>query len=426
MPTRILLLMSTRTYRAEAFLMAAAQLGLDVTVATEQEHVLSVPGSTIALDFRHPERAERQAVAFARSYPIQAVVGVDDDTTILAAHAAQALGLPHNSVESVQAARYKDVMRVALSETDLPAPAFELVGLDEDPLLAARRVAYPCVLKPLSLSGSRGVIRADDEVQFAAAFREIAAILAESDLAPDDPGRRQILVEDFIPGRELALEGLLVGGRLTTLALFDKPDPLDGPYFEETIYVTPSRAPHAVQSAIEAAVGQAAATLGLREGPIHAEVRVNERGVWVVEVAPRSIGGLCSRALRFDVDLSLEEIILRHAAGLGLPSTERERRAAGVMMIPIPAEGTLYDVQGLDAARAVPGVEEVTISIARGQAVVALPRAARYLGFIFARGQTPAAVESVLREAHGHLEFDIRAGLAPVGQAAADAETCLL
>ncbi len=423
---RVLLLMSTRTYRAEAFLNAATRLGLDVTVATEQEHVLSVPGATIALDFRDPTRAERQVVAFARHYAIRAVVGVDDDTTILAAHTARALGLPHNSVESVKATRYKDVLRLALSETDLLAPAFELVGLDEDPRTAARRVPYPCVLKPLSLSGSRGVIRADDEDAFVAAFQEIVSILVDSDLAEDDPGRRQILVEEFIPGREFALEGLLIDGRLTVLALFDKSDPLDGPYFEETIYVTPSRAPESVQAAILEAASEAAAALGLREGPVHAEARVNERGVWVVEVAARSIGGLCSSALRFDFDVSLEEIILRHAAGLGLPSTEREQRAAGVMMIPIPGEGTLYDVDGLEAARQVPGIEEVTISIPRGQAVVALPRAARYLGFIFARGTSPTQVEISLRRAHGCLRFDIRAGLAPVGTAAADAEGCLL
>ncbi len=423
---RVLLLMATRTYRAEAFLRAAERLGVQVTVGTEREHLLSIPGSTLALDFRRPQRAEHQVREFARQFPVQAIVGVDDDTTILAAHAARALGLRHNSVESVKASRYKDVMRLVLSETDLLAPDFRLVDLDEEPASVAAQVPYPCVLKPLSLSASRGVIRADDPPRFVAAFAEVASILAETGLAADDPASRQILVESFIPGQELALEGLLVGGELRVLALFDKPDPLDGPYFEETIYVTPSRLSAEVQATIAGSVAKAAAALGLCEGPIHAEVRLNQEGPWVVEVAARSIGGLCSDALRFGVDLSLEELILRHAAAMALPSIEREGRAAGVMMIPIPARGTLFQVHGLDEARAVPGVERVTIGIPLGQAVVPLPRGDRYLGFILARAQTAHEAERRLREAHARLRFDIRADLAPAGTARSDNEACLL
>ncbi len=416
--------MTTHTYRAEAFLSAAARLGVQVTVGTEREQLLAplTPGATVALDLRHPRRAAQQIVAFHREYPLDAIVGVDDDTVVTAALASEALGLPHNSAESVKAARYKDVMRLILSETDLPCPPFELVGVDEDPWQAARRLPYPGVVKPLSLSASRGVIRADTPEQFVAAFHQVLEILREADLEPDDPAARQVLVEGFIPGREVALEGLLRDGALAVLALFDKPDPLDGPYFEETIYVTPSRLPADTQAAIADTTARAAAALGLRQGPIHAELRLNDAGVWVVEVAPRSIGGQCSRALRFDFDLSLEEIILRAAAGLELPSTQRERRAAGVMMIPIPAEGTLHAVHGLEAARAVPGIEQVTISIPCGQPVVPLPRATRYLGFIFARDDSPEQVEAALRASHRCLAFDIRPGsIAPAVQVAPEA-----
>jgi len=327
---------------------------------------------------------------------------VDDDTTVQAAQVARALGLAHNSVESVKATRYKDVMRLALSEADVLSPGFTTVALDDDPSLVAARIRFPCVLKPLALSASRGVIRADDEVQFVAAFEEIAAILREA-----EPAANQILVEDFIPGEEVALEGLLQAGKLTTLALFDKPDPLDGPYFEETIYVTPSRKAAAVQADVARVTQQAALALGLQSGPVHAEVRVNDRGAWMVEVAARSIGGLCSKMLRFGDGISLEEIILRQAAGLELTSVTREQRPSGVMMIPIPSAGVLHGVDGVAEAESVPGIDEVDISIPCGEYVVPLPRATRYLGFIFAHGDTPAAVERALRTAHGRLAFDI-------------------
>jgi hypothetical protein len=252
------------------------------------------------------------------------------------------------------------------------------------------------------------VIRADDAQQFLTALREVVEIVAEANLPPDDPGARQVLVESFIPGQEVALEGLLMDGKLTVLALFDKPDPLDGPYFEETIYVTPSRLPAQTQSAISDTAARGAAALGLREGPIHAELRVNERGAWIVEIAPRSIGGQCSNVLHFDFDLSLEEIILRRASRLDVPSLKRQRQPAGVMMIPIPRAGRLYGVHGRAEAHAVPGIDQITISIPCGHQLVPLPRATRYLGFIFARAATPEAVEAALREAHRRLTFDIR------------------
>jgi biotin carboxylase len=407
---RVLLVMRTRTYRAKAFLRAAERVGVDVTVATERDQPLAhlAPGATVALDFADPTRARSQARAFAQEYPLEAVVGVDDDTTVLAAQVAAELGLPHNPVEAVKAARYKDVMRLALSESEgVLSPAFWLLSLHEDPTAFASRIGYPVVLKPLSLAASRGVIRADDAHGFLRAFREIACILAESNLDPGDPGANQILVEEFIPGVEVALEGLLIDGALTTLALFDKPDPLDGPFFEETIYVTPSRLPPASQVAIGETAQRAAAALGLRSGPVHAEVRLNERGAWIVEVAARSIGGLCSSTLRFGGGTSLEEVIVRQALRLDPGSLQREQLPAGVMMIPIPAAGVLRGVHGLEQATAVRGITSVDITIPCGERVEPLPRASRYLGFIFAQADTPAEVERALRRAHGLLAFDI-------------------
>jgi biotin carboxylase len=406
---RVLLLMRTRTYRAKAFLDAAASIGIDVTVATEREQPLSLltPGATLALPFHDVRTAQADALDFAEQYPLTSVVGVDDDTTVLAAQLAATLKLPHNAVDAVKAARYKDVMRLAFAEAELLSPDFWLFSTDDDPHRAALAVGYPCVLKPLALAASRGVIRANNIDEFARAFATVKEIIEDSDPVEDEPARPQLLVETFIPGQEVALEGLLREGQLTTLATFDKPDPLDGPYFEETIYVTPSRLPAHQQEAIKHTTARAAAALGLHTGPLHAEMRLNDAGVWVVEVAARSIGGMCSSTLRFGDRTSLEQIILGQAAGLEPGSLEREQRPAGVMMIPIPAAGRLIDVHGVPEAEAVPGIDEVTISIPCGEEVVPLPYATRYLGFIFAHADTPGAVEAALREAHARLHFRI-------------------
>jgi biotin carboxylase len=344
---------------------------------------------------------------WSRDRPLDAVVGVDDLTTATAAAIAERLGLKTSRAAAVAAARNKYELRQHLAAAGLPVPRYRRLALDEDPRRAAAEVGYPCVLKPLALSASRGVIRADTPEQFVAAFRRIAALLARDDVAAAGEAARYLLVEDYIPGAEVALEGLLVRGTLEVLALFDKPDPLEGPYFEETIYVTPSRLPAARQAAVADTTRRAAHALGLEEGPVHAELRLNERGVWVVELAARSIGGLCSRTLRFGTGMTLEELILRHALGWELPSLAREGRAAGVMMIPVPKAGHLTAVRGQAEAAAVPGIEEVAITAHLGQAVEPLPEGWQYLGFIFSRGESPEAVEAALRRAFAHLAFEI-------------------
>ncbi|MCH7896792.1 MAG: ATP-grasp domain-containing protein [candidate division NC10 bacterium] len=407
---RLLLLMTTNTYRASAFIEAAQRLGVPVVVGSDREQILSAanPGGHLTLNFLAPEQASGAIVAFAKQYPIQAVVSADDDGAILAAMAAAALGLRHNPVDAVTAARDKHRMRAVLAAAGLPSPHSTLVSIDEDPEEAARRVSFPCVVKPLFLSASRGVIRADDPAQFVAAFQRVVAILRRPEVAVQGGAlAQQILVETFIPGIEVAVEGLLSEGKLKVLALFDKPDPLEGPFFEETIYVTPSRHPAPVQQSVVACTAEAVNALGLRHGPVHAELRVNDQGPWILEMAPRSIGGLCSRTLRFGAGISLEEMILRDAMGLEVASLEREGRAAGVMMIPIPQAGTLREVRGQDEARRVPGIEEIRITIPVGHEVVPLPEGTRYLGFIFARDDTPDRVEAALREAHRRLTFII-------------------
>src|SRR5262245_14321407 len=412
---RLLLLIPTTTYRTEDFMAAARRVGVDLVVASDKPNVMAgeFPESLLTLPFSDPIAAAAAVREFSARRPLDAVVGVDDTTAVAAAAIAGALGLRANPLCAVSATRDKLAMRAALATAGLPSPPFTSFAVGDDPRVAARRVRFPCVLKPLVLSASRGVIRADDEAEFVAAFERIAAILATPEVQALGEGARRILVEGFVPGAEVALEGLLTEGRLETLALFDKPDPLDGPFFEETIYVTPSRLSAAAQSAAREATAATARALGLRDGPVHAELRLDRDGAgrdraWMIEIAARSIGGLCSRTLSFGTGMSLEEIILRHALDLPIGSLVRERSAAGVMMIPIPRAGVLEDVRGLDEARAVPGIVDVVIAMHKGQAVVPLPEGSQYLGFIFARADAPAAAEAALREAHRRLTFVIR------------------
>ena len=406
---RLLLLLPTRTYRTEAFMDAARTLGVHVVAASERPSTLEdlAPDTLLTLDFADPDAAAARVAEWSRHRPLAAVVGVDDATALAAAAIATRLGLRSSAPAAVDAARDKYQMRQCLAAAGVPVPRFRRIALKDDPRLAARGVAFPCVLKPLTLSASRGVIRANTPDQFIAAVRRIGALLQREDVSVSGDAADFLLAEAYIPGLEVALEGLLMDGRLHALALFDKPDPLEGPFFEETLYVTPSRLPADVQARITDVTASACAALGLREGPVHAELRVNSEGAWILEVAPRSIGGLCSRTLRFGTGMTLEELILRHALGWPIASLERERRPAGVMMIPIPRAGRLGDVSGQADAAAVPGVEEIAITAHEGQELVPLPEGWQYLGFIFARADTPEAVEAVLRAAHARLRFRI-------------------
>jgi biotin carboxylase len=399
---RLLLVLPTATYRAGDFLAAARTLGAEVVVASERR-LVSIGDAQLTLDLRRPEAAAEAIAAAAKQRPLDAVVAVDDQGVRVAALAAERLGLPGNRLPAVAATRDKAAMRRALAAAGVPQPEHRTVGPGEDPAAVAAEVGLPCVVKPLSLSASRGVIRADDPRAAAAAAARVRAILAEAGEDPEGP----LLIERYVPGAEVAVEGLMRAGVLEPLAVFDKPDALEGPYFEETIFTTPSRLPSEIVAAVTRMTADACGALGLREGPVHAELRVDDERVWMLELAARSIGGLCSRSLRFGVGVSLEEVILRHALALPLGDLRREAAASGVMMLPIPRAGVLREVRGQDEARAVPGIAGLEISIGRGRPVRPLPEGDRYLGFLFARGETPAQVEHALRAAHARLEIDI-------------------
>ena len=398
---RLLLLSTTTGYQAAEFRKAAERIGTPLVLASDRCHVLEDPWRDGAIPIRleKPEESAGTIVEYARENPIHGLVALGDPVTLIAALAARGLDLPFHPPHAVEVCRNKYLARERLAAAGLPVPQYRRFPAAEPP--QTPDVPFPCVLKPLGLSASRGVIRADNIAEFRAAFDRIGAMLRR---VPDDAAH-WIQVESFIPGREFALEGIATAGRLQVLAIFDKPDPLDGPFFEETIYVTPSRLDAATQQTLVAATEKAVAAVGLRHGPLHAEMRLNDGGVWMLEMAARPIGGLCARALRFSGDMPLEELILRHASGEDISRIEREKQAAGVMMIPIPRAGILEDVENLGAALATPGIESIEITTKLGQELVPPPEGSSYLGFIFARATTPEAVEQALRTAHAKLGF---------------------
>jgi hypothetical protein len=403
---RLLLIGATTGYQTRAFAAAAERLGYELVLATDRCHVLDDPwgDGALALRFEDPLGAAGTLATEAR---VDGLVAVGDRPAYIAALAAERMGIRYNSPDAVAASRNKFIARERFRAAGLLVPSFFRVALAEGPDSAAEQAHYPCVLKPLGLSASRGVIRANNPMEFIAAFQRIEKLLADPDIARlHEEQDRFLQVESFIEGREFALEGILTDGTLRVLAVFDKPDPLDGPFFEETIYVTPSRESNGTQDAIIRTTEAAVKALGLTQGPIHAEMRVNRHGVWMLEVAARPIGGLCARVLP-----GLEELILAHAAGESFVSIAMPSTASGVMMIPIPREGIYVGVEGLDRARSEPGIEDVIVTAKQGQKLIPLPEGASYLGFIFARSDNAEAVEQALRKSHSQLCFEISTAL---------------
>ncbi len=414
---RVLILAATTGYQTRAFGEAADRLGVELVFATDRCHVLEDPWRDRAVPVRFHDESGSVAAILEGARPIDGVVCVGDRPTGIAARLLAALGLPGHSAEAAAIARNKQLLRQCLHASGLRVPWFRAFSIETDPATVADAMEFPCVVKPLGLSGSRGVVRADHRDQFVEAFERLGRLLRSPAIqAERNPLHAGAMVEAFIPGREYAVEAVVHHGAAHILAIFDKPDPLDGPFFEETIYLTPSSAPPDVQEAIAQAVAAAIGAVGLVHGPVHAECRVNEEGVFVLEAAGRPIGGLCARALRFDragdarvEPASLEEVLLRHALGESPDGWRREAAASGVMMIPIPARGILRGVEGEREARVVPGVTDVRVTAKLGHLLVPLPEGATYLGFIFARDARTSAVEEALREAHRRLRFTIEA-----------------
>ncbi|HEX7971406.1 MAG TPA: ATP-grasp domain-containing protein [Thiobacillus sp.] len=403
---RLLLLLPAAGYANQDFIAAAARLHIDLVACADYCHQLA-PGwglpPLMSVSFDQPEAAVPQVVR-ALTQPVDAVLAADDHGAALAARLRVALKLPGNLPDAVATLTDKLRFRRLQQASGLPHPAFAEA---DDAGVAA--LGFPLVVKARRLNASRGVIRVDDARQLDRALTRVRHIQARAQRDADTCG---LLIEAFIPGIEVALDGVLTRGSLQVLAVFDKPDPLDGPCFEETLYVTPSRLPAATQRELAAAVQRACVAAGVTDGVIHAEARINDAGVWLLEIAPRGIGGLCGRVLAATLGMTSAELVLRHAVGLPLPAAANDT-AAGVMMIPIPASGIFQGVDSLTAARDVPHVTGIEITAHPGQLVAPPPAGASYLGFIFSRAATPQDAETALRAAHAALTVRIQPLLEP-------------
>jgi hypothetical protein len=412
---RLLLFTTKLGYQTRSFEDAARKLGVQLVYVTDRCQRLEDPWGdrAIAVHFETPEAAAYTVMEAVRGQDVGGALVLGDRPAVAAACAARGLGVRHNHPAAVEACRNKLRMREVFRDAGLRVPWFRKLPLNPTPEPALLGISYPCVLKPLSLSASQGVMRTNDREEFLSAAARLRQLLESPELrATREPNLDQMLVEGYIQGGEVAVEGLLSNGALRVLAIFDKPDPLEGPNFEETIYVTPSRLPESVQRAVEECARDAARALGLSHGPIHAEFRINEDGVWPIEVAPRPIGGLCARALRFSFSeepepIGLEELLLRDELELSGWDSPREPLASGVMMIPVPRSGILESVAGEEEARSTPGISELHITARLHDYIAAWPEGSSYLGFLFARGKTPKDVEQAIRKAHEKLAFTI-------------------
>jgi hypothetical protein len=412
---RVLIFAMKLGYQTRAFDEAAAKLGVELGFVTDRCHQLDNPWRDRALPvhFETPEAAGVAVIQQQDGRRVDGVLALGDRPTLAAAYTARGLGLAHNHPASVEACRSKLRMREVFRDAGLPGLWFREVPLHAIPEPALLGIQYPCVLKPIALSASQGVVRANNREEFIGGATRLKRLLQSAEIqATREANLDCMIVEGYVPGREVAAEGLLTEGQLRVLAIFDKPDSLEGPYFEETIYVTPSRLSSGEQTAIEKSFGDAVRALGLSHGPVHGEFRLNEDGVWPIEVAARPIGGLCARALRFqgagkEEFFGLEELLLRHALRLAGHDAAREEVASGVLMIPVPASGILEKSDGADEARGVTGVTELEITARLHDYIAAWPEGSSYLGFLFARGETAEEAEASLREGHSRLKIGI-------------------
>ena len=414
-PKRLLLFTAKLGYQTRSFEDAARKLDVQLVYVTDRCERLEDPWGDYAVPvhFESPEKAAHAVAEKLGGQEVAGVLALGDRPAAAAAYTARALGISYNHPAALEACRSKLRMREVFRDAGLHVPWFRSFPVTPAPDPALAGISFPCVLKPLSLSASQGVMRANNRKEFLAAAERLRRLLESAEIrATREPNLDQMIVEGYIPGTEVAVEGLLTDGALRILAIFDKPDPLEGPYFEETVYIVPSRLPEETQRQIKKCVNDATRALGLTHGPIHAEFRINEEGVWPIELAARPIGGLCARALRFRAsaaqeEIGLEELLLRHALRMPGSDAPREAQASGVMMIPIPQSGILESVSGVEAARATHRVTELTITARLHDYIAAWPEGSSYLGFLFAKGSTAEEVELAIREAHRKLRFTI-------------------
>ena len=402
MPRAVVVLPST-TYRADDFLSAAESLGIDLVVASENPPPFDMGDRYLHIDCSDSQGAADAITTMGDEIAFDGVVAADDAGVLVASLAGTTLGLAANPPDAARATRNKLLLRNRLETAEVPQPRFALVEPTQSAEDPAQKVGFPLVVKPLSRSASQGVIRVDRPEDLPATIDRVRRIIG------DDDRSQPLLVESYLPGDEVAVEGLIMSGEMMVLAIFDKPDTGKGPVFPETILVTPSRLSDEGQRECIRVAEAAVRGLGLTHGPVHIELKIQNDRASVLEVAARSIGGLCSRSLNFGLmGTTLESLILRNAVGMDKPELRREQHASGVLMIPIPGSGVLDSIEGIDEARAIPNITGIDITINVGSEILAAPDGDRYLGFVFARADTPDSVESALREAKATIAVLVR------------------
>ena len=399
---RLLLVSHHNSYRIAPYIKAALNLGLEVTIASQGKHSLVTEvANGLHIDFDDVNAAHKEILKENQKRPFTGILGSDDQTVELAAYAAKTLKLPHNPPRAALYSHRKDLARAQLSLTGCPVPIHCLLDLNLPVKNQMAGLPWPCVIKPLNMSASRGVIRTNNKDEFITACERLRPIIADSQ---EEFEQRHLLIEDYIDGIEIAYEGFLQNGELETITIFDKPDPLTGPYFAETIYVTPTALSDELQLSIKKVIQKACLAYGLRSGAIHAECRIDsENRIWILEVASRTIGGDCARVLDNE-NFSIEELAILLAIGQPVTPYIAEQ-ARGVMMIPIRQKGLLKRVEGLLQASKIKHIDKIDIIIGEGHELIPLPEGNQYLGYIFASAESTEQVTAAIREAYALLKF---------------------
>lgn len=403
----ILLLVPTETYRAEAFITGAAALGVSLTIASERRQAMaaSMGRRTLVVSMQNPEVGLKQIEQAADNMQFDAIISVDDGGLATAALASKKLGLKYISTNSAQMSNNKIAMRKRLEQTEISKPWFLVhKPTNKISITTGAIPSFPIIVKPASLSGSIGVMRIDAPEDVESALALCESIQMDHGCGGDT----QTLIEQYISGVECAVEAMVFNDQLKILAIFDKPRPLEGPYFAETIYVAPSERDREIQNKLQSTLEEARKALEIKTGPIHAEFRItSDREVYLIELAARSIGGMCSNAIPLSGGRSLEELIIAEALGMEIPEFAIENQASGVFMMPVPAKGVLRSISGVEEAKSTRWITNVTLSMMINSEVSPIPYDARYVGFIFAKAPTSRAVVEALEEAFKKIEIEI-------------------
>ena len=404
----VILIIPSASYRTGPFMNAIRKLDLKVLVISDKSQVFSgkYPDNLIIINFNHWKDKSVEISKWAKNNGLKAVIGVDEESIVLAANLSNFLNVDHNSIESVLLTKNKYLMRTELKKTGLCSPWFKIFSIYESSNKIINEISFPCVIKPTFLSGSRGVMRVNTKKELSEGIKTLNELLSLDELRKR-AGKQSdyIMIEEYIPGKEVAIEGIVSEGKLTMLAIFDKPELLEGPTFEETIIVTPSVLTKKIQYSLLETLQVVVKALGIVKGPVHAEARINRNGNYILECASRSIGGLCSKVLEFQGGISLEELILRSYLGRNIEKSKLIGNARGVMMMPTEKKGILKEIGGVKDALVVNGVTDLQITVKPGEKLQPLPKGDRYLGFIFAEGNNQEFVINALKNAWSKIEI---------------------